>query len=263
MTYENLLKNVGSEGWANFLKPFMCPDDQGKCAFDETAARMRDAYKDPNKIVYPAIQNVFRAFREVPIEKVRIVLLGQDPYPKKNIANGLAFAVEPGTPIPQSLDAIYKAIQKDAYQGNDTQFTKRDGRLGRPNDTGEMNTWMEQGVLPLNTALTVEDSNPGSHSEWWAPLIQFIIDNIWRIKRNIIFMGWGGDARDMLEWKKLSDQSDDMLGQHKGANTFASFVLTHEHPSAAGRDKRPWLCDHFSRVNLIITCNNLGTPIQW
>lgn len=271
MEYSNLKTLVGDD-WADFLKPFMCPGADGSCPFDNIAAKIKDLYKLPQEQrPYPTSAQIWRCFKETPLNKVRVVLLGQDPYPKPGYANGLAFATDQKE-LPPSLLKINDAVARDVYQGNDPHER-----------TGDLTRWTSQGVLLLNAALTIGKiekngqwvADPGSHEEIWAPLINFIISNLWQVKRNLFFLAWGNKAKEAVRYEVLKDgMGDNGHGVVKGVNSFHAFLLTYEHPAAAVHreltDKKTnkdakvdWLCDHFSKVNLIIRINQLGDPIEW
>jgi uracil DNA glycosylase len=93
--------------------------------------------------------------------------------------------------------------------------------------------------------------------------MEWCVDNIWRIKRSLIFCGWGTNAKKLMIHRPTKDPGPDMMQTGHGVNMFYAFVLFHEHPSAAGRDQRKWDCTHFSHINNIIKINHLGEPIEW
>ncbi len=278
MTFENLVKQVG-EDWAHFLKPFMCPDDKGVCKFDAIADKLKPLYEAGH--VYPDKKNLFRAFRETPLDKVRVVLLGQDPYPKEGYANGLAFATDiPGKmaipkSLPPSLEAIYIAVEKDMYAGMDLTKPDRSNVIGKPQPDGTIRTWVSQGVLLLNTALTIGFTDrkgdgvlaatPGSHEELWKPFTDFVISNLWKVKRNLCYIAWGGKAKDFVKYELLGNDpiADNGYAYSKGVNVFHAFLSLSEHPAAALRANREWISDSFSKTNLFINLNHLGDPIEW
>lgn len=270
MKLENLVRSVG-EDWAQFLKPFMVGtnEDGTGCPYDSISAQVNDAYKvgasDPNAAVYPTPPNVFRAFRETPFEKVRVVILGQDPYARAGYATGVSFESGIEDPLPPALTQMYNAIEKDIYNGLDVRKNLRKGQLGRPDDSGTVNrTWMSQGVLMLNAALTVKKDNPNSHKDIWAPFIKWFLNNLWRLKRGVIYTAWGDESKTLVKYKPTNDAGPDGYGTAtEGVNMFFGFVLTDEHPVYASRQNRDWLCTHFSKINLIIKANHLGEPIEW
>lgn len=168
--------------------------------------------------IFPAKEEVFRALELCPIEKVKVVILGQDPYPTPGHAHGLAFSVKSGVPLPWSLKNIYK----------EANINKEDGNL---------ENWAKQGVLLLNTILTVEKGKPLSHKNLgWEKYTKNIIEQINRLERPVIFMLWGGNA------KKYGKIITNPL--HK--------VLTAGHPSPLSANKGHWFGNgHFEMVKEI------------
>jgi uracil-DNA glycosylase len=179
--------------------------------------------------VYPAPQDVFAAFKATPFEDVRVVILGQDPYFNPGEATGLAFAVPDGTPIPPSLRNILAELQSDV------------GVTARSDLTG----WARQGVLLLNTTLTVLQGEANSHEgHGWETFTDAVIRAISARKENVVFVLWGGAARDK---KRLIDTTN-----HK--------VIEAAHPKAWAKARDPLKGSKpFSRVNELLR----GEPIDW
>lgn len=203
-----------------------------------------DQYNDKNKTIFPIRENVFKAFKLTPYEKVRVVIVGQDPYPNCQVkaslvskdpiiipeANGLAFSVNKNIPTPRSLQNIFKAIETD---------------LRITNTNPDLSSWAEQGVLLLNTALTVELQRPKSHSKQWQPFMRRVIFKLNEHPNRLIFLLWGSEA------KKLRKQI------HK-----RHIILAASHPSPASPNKDFIECRHFSKVNEILTSKG-DAPINW
>lgn len=231
MQRETLIKHFGPE-WADFMAPFA-----GSEAFSTILDTLKKE-KAEGKVVYPEAAAVFRAFRETPLSQVRVVLLGQDPYPKEGYSTGIAFGHAKNLKIAPSLEKIVDAIEVDVYDG--LQFEK-------PNFDTTLESWTKQGILCLNTALTVVDQTPGSHAELWKPFTEFVIERLNTIGRNVIWLAWGAQSQNFA----------------KAVNVFEHFVFSHEHPAKAAREKKPWDCKHFSLVNACIIKNRLGETIKW
>ncbi len=179
------------------------------------------------KIVLPERDVQYRAFKETPYSKVKVVILGQDPYPTEGNATGLAFEVAPGKAVPQSLKNIYKEMDDD---------------FGSHHDLGTFHT--SQGVLLLNAALTVVRGSPGSHSTRWRPFTEAVIAALNR-KEKLVWMLWGARAqyfRPLLTNKKHC-------------------VLVAAHPSPLARGAF-FGCQHFTRCNEYLERNHMG-PIEW
>ena len=187
---------------------------------------------EKNISIYPPIQNIYSAFNLCSFTNTKLVIFGQDPYHQDTEANGLAFAVNKGNRIPPSLKNIYKEIK------NDIGFVV--------NDTGNLDEWAKQGVLLLNTSLTVEDSKPGSHSKiGWDNLINLVICKLNK-KGNVVFLLWGEKA---ITKRKLIDEN-------------TNYVLTAPHPSPLSSYRGFFGCCHFSKANKILL-KNYNQGISW
>lgn len=139
--------------------------------------------KQAGKTIYPKNADIFNAFAKTPFDKVKVVILGQDPYHGANQAHGLSFSVQRGIRIPPSLQNIYKELATD-IQG----FTI-------PN-TGDLTEWTEQGVLLLNATLTVQAANAGSHQKkGWEPFTDHVIQTISDKREHVVFILWGAYAQ--------------------------------------------------------------------
>jgi uracil-DNA glycosylase len=188
--------------------------------------------KHKGKIIYPPGALIFNAFEQTPFDKVRVVILGQDPYHGPNQAMGLCFSVPKGIAIPASLKNIYKELKRD---------------LGIPEvKHGDLTNWAHQGVFLLNAILTVEQNQPGSHSKiGWQLFTDAVIRKLSDQHRGIIFLLWGNYARSK---KQLIDER-------------YNIVLEAAHPSPLARDAFSG-CAHFSKVNDILS-NRGEKPINW
>ena len=171
------------ESWKSFLKA-----EFDKPYFRELSAFLHEEYE--NKTIYPRKELVFRAFAS-DLNGVKVVILGQDPYHTPGAAEGLAFSVPSGQPVPPSLVNIYKEIDAD---------------IGRhANQNGSLAAWQKQGVLLLNTVLTVEAHKPKSHAgRGWETFTTATIEYLNRERPHLVFMLWGRDARNK---KSLVDTS--------------------------------------------------------
>lgn len=192
---------------------------------------VRHAYRTTQ--CFPPAGQIFRAFDLCPFDKVRVVIIGQDPYHDFNQAHGLCFSVQEGVPIPPSLVNIYKEIQRD---------------LGKPIPTsGNLTHWAEQGVLLLNATLTVEAHRAGSHQgKGWEELTDAAIQALNSKRSNIVFMLWGSYA------------------QRKGQfiDRDRHLVLTTVHPSPLSAYRGFIGCGHFSQANAYLQQHGQA-PINW
>lgn len=185
------------------------------------------------KTIYPLPKQIFHAFDMTPFEKVKVVILGQDPYHGRGQAHGLCFSVNKGIAIPPSLQNIYKEIHDD---------------LGLPIPShGNLDGWAEQGVLLLNAVLTVRAGQPTSHSgKGWEYFTDAAIKAISDQKEGVVFLLWGNFAKSK---RVLIDEK-----KH--------FVLTAAHPSPFSAYSGFFGCKHFSRANELL--EKAGqTPIDW
>ena len=182
------------------------------------------------KIVLPEPKNFFRAFDLCELNKVKVVIIGQDPYHTPGVPNGLAFSVNKNQKLPPSLINIFRELESD---------------LGIKNSSGDLSAWSRQGVLLLNTSLSVCAGLPASHSNiGWENFTNAAIGEIQK-KKNIIFLLWGKHAQQ----KKAFIQKD-------------NFVLEAAHPSPLSANNGFFGCNHFSKTNNLLT--SLGSdPIDW
>jgi uracil-DNA glycosylase len=189
--------------------------------------------KAQGKIIYPPGPLIFNAFNTTPFDKVKVVLLGQDPYHGPGQAHGLCFSVQNGIALPPSLVNIYKELHDD---------------IGIPiPKTGNLTRWAEQGVFLLNASLTVRAGDPMSHSKvGWAEFTDVVIKIISSQKRNVVFLLWGKFAQDK---QGLIDET-----KHH--------VLKAAHPSPFSADKGFFGCRHFSKANNFLMKDGLD-PIDW
>lgn len=196
------------------------------------SAFLRDE-KAAGKTIYPKGSLIFNALNTTPIHQVKVVILGQDPYHGPNQAHGLSFSVQPNVKIPPSLVNIYKEL-------------KRDLNIDPPTH-GCLQAWAEQGVLLLNTSLTVEASKAGSHSkQGWQPFTDRIIQEVSKHCGSVVFMLWGSHAQSKIP---LIDQTKHL-------------VLSSAHPSPLSAHRGFLGNGHFSKANFFLTQRGIA-PIHW
>ena len=214
------------ESWRQVLQP-----EFDKPYFELLTHFVRQAYRTTQ--CFPPAGQIFRAFDLCPVDKVRVVIIGQDPYHDVNQAHGLCFSVQDGVPAPPSLVNIYKELQRD---------------LGKPiPSSGNLTHWAEQGVLLLNATLTVEAHKAGSHQgKGWEELTDAAIQALNRQREHIVFMLWGSYA------------------QRKGQfiDRRRHLVLTAVHPSPLSAYRGFIGCGHFSQANAYLQQHGLS-PIVW
>ncbi len=214
-----------TENWFNMLK-----DEFNKPYFISLQKFLDNEYK--NYEIYPKIENIFNSLNLVKYENVKVVILGQDPYHEPGQAHGLAFSVESGL-LPPSLQNIYKELNSD---------------LSIPiSKSGNLTPWAKQGVLLLNTVLTVRRGQANSHKDkGWENLTTKIIELLNKRGKPIVFILWGGQAKKMAE--KITNKNH--------------LVLTSAHPSPLSAYNGFFGCKHFSKTNEFLIKNN-QTPINW
>lgn len=215
------------DGWKEVLK-----EEFGKGYFQQIATFIK-AEKALGKTIYPPGSLIFNAFYKTPFDKVKVVLLGQDPYHNPGQAHGLSFSVPTGIAKPPSLVNIFKELQDDT------------GIL--PPSHGNLEKWAEQGVLLLNATLTVRQNEPGSHSRiGWIEFTDAVIRKISGEKKGVVFLLWGKFAQDK---QGLVDET-----KHH--------VLKAAHPSPFSAERGFFGCRHFSKTNELLMQQG-DTPIDW
>lgn len=212
--------------WLAVLQP-----EFSKPYYRELYETVKKEYRDYR--VYPDSGDLFNAFHLTPLNNVKVVIIGQDPYHNAGQAHGLCFSVKPGIETPPSLVNIYKELQSD---------------LGcYIPDNGYLTKWAEQGVLLLNTVLTVRAHQANSHRGiGWETFTDAVISALNKEDRPIVFLLWGAPAQKKKQ----------MLNNPK------HFVLEAPHPSPLSAYRGFFGCRHFSRANAFLERNGLS-PIDW
>ena len=189
--------------------------------------------KAAHKVIYPHSSHWFRAFELTPLEQVKVVILGQDPYHGPNQAHGLCFSVRPGVPTPPSLQNIYKELAADVGTS--------------PVNHGFLESWARQGVMLLNSVLTVEQGNAGSHrNRGWETFTDRAIQVINEYCSGVVFLLWGSYAQ-----KKASFVD---RGKH--------LVLHAPHPSPLSAHRGFFGTRHFSQANAFLQERG-AAPVDW
>jgi uracil-DNA glycosylase len=217
---------VIEEQWGITLK-----DEFDKLYFSELKAFLIEERKKYR--IFPPGTLIFNAFNQTPFDKVRVVLLGQDPYHGFGQAHGLCFSVPQGIPKPPSLMNIFTELQSD---------------LGIPIPShGDLTSWASQGVLLLNATMTVRENQAGSHQgKGWETFTDAAIMQLSKLRDGLIFVLWGNYA---IAKKEIIDRS-----RH--------FILTAPHPSPLSANRGFFGCRHFSQINNLL--KQMGKePINW
>jgi uracil-DNA glycosylase len=217
-----LIERLKPSGWADKFKSFIQSSD-----FDnilETLYKQREE----GKRFTPPLKHVFNAFQNCPLNDLKIVVIGQDPYPQFGVADGMAFSCGITMKPQPSLRNMFEAIEQTVYQ----EFpTYQDPNLAR---------WANQGVLLLNTALTCEVDKIGSHVNLWHDFTMYVLDMLNLTSSGLIFMLLGKQAQEL----------EPFIGQNH-------YILKASHPASAAYTKTVWDCsDVFNKANEIIKGNN-------
>lgn len=224
------------ESWKPFLE-----SEFKKPYFKDLSSFLAKEYQ--TKIIFPPKQKVFRAF-STDLDKVTVVILGQDPYHTPKAAHGLAFSVPDNQPIPPSLQNIYKEIEDDLSQ---YRSKKEQDEAKKRHLSGNLMEWQKQGVLLLNNTLTVEAHKAGSHrGHGWEIFTEATIRYLSKTRNHLVFLLWGRDARSK---KAYIDETKHL-------------VLEAPHPSPLSAYSGFFGCKHFSQCNKFLSSHNLP-EINW
>lgn len=216
------------EGWKKQLAP-----EFDKPYFKELTDMVKSEYANPGVRVFPPAKNIFAAFDTTPFDKVKVVIIGQDPYHGEGQANGLAFSVNPGVAFPPSLRNIFKEVSADTAAP-----TPPDGDLSR---------WARQGVLMLNSTLTVREHQPKSHAgKGWEQFTDAAVKALNDHREHLVFLLWGSDA---IRKGAVIDRNKHL-------------VLTSPHPSPLSASRGFFGNHHFSTANRYLEQHG-ESPIIW
>lgn len=215
------------ESWKAILK-----QEFSKSYFQQIAAHLKTE-KATKTVIYPTGSLIFNAFYQTPFHKVKVVILGQDPYHGIGQAMGLCFSVPDGIALPPSLQNIFKELHSDIG-------------MSIPN-TGNLIPWAKQGVFLLNAVLTVRANEAASHSKiGWTNFTDEVIKKISDERKNIVFLLWG----------KFAQEKQVLIDETKHT------ILKAAHPSPLSAYNGFFGCKHFSRTNEILVKNGI-VPINW
>lgn len=214
-----------TKSWANLLK-----DEFEKPYFKQLQSFLVEEYSKYD--IYPEMSNIFNALNAVKYEDVKVVIIGQDPYHEPNQAHGLAFSVQDGIALPPSLVNIYKEIEDDLQIKCD--------------QSGNLLRWAKQGVLLLNTTLTVRRGQANSHrGHGWETFTNEVIKLLSKRQDPMVFILWGSNAQAF---------APEISKQH--------LILKAPHPSPLSAYRGFFGCKHFSKANKFLT-DHKKTPIDW
>lgn len=215
-----------TKNWYELLKPELISQQ-----FKNLQDFLTEEYN--TKKIYPTPENVFNALNLVKYNDVKVVIIGQDPYHQPGQAHGLSFSVQNGIKLPPSLVNIYKEIENE---------------IGKKSCTnGDLTAWAKQGVLLLNSVLTVRDSQPNSHKNMgWEKITSSVVELLSKREKPVVFLLWGANA----------------IAIGKNIDRSKHLVLTCAHPSPLSAYNGFFGCNHFVKANEFLIKNN-ETPIEW
>ena len=225
-----LIEKLRPSGWANKLKGFIQSSDFDKIL--DTLYKLRE----DGKRFTPPLKQVFRAFEECPVDKLKVIMIGQDPYPYLGVADGLAFSCSMTDKVQPSLKNIFEAIDATVYPEQSIEHNP------------DLTRWANQGVLLLNSALTCQVDKVGSHYAVWQEFIAYTMDILNYTDSGLIFVLMGKQAQEL----------ESMIGDHH-------HIIKVSHPASAAYTKTVWDCgDMFNECNKIINGQNGPTfKITW
>lgn len=216
-----------NQSWNKALKPYFETKE-----WQILSEFIDSEYK--NKTIYPDKKDIFSAFEMTSFNKVSVVIIGQDPYYRPHQAHGLSFSVPDGISLPSSLKNIYKEIESDL-------------NIVKDRSNGNLESWARQGILLLNSCLSVEAGNPESHTgKGWEEFTNYVIQKISDEREHIVFLLWGNYAK---EKGSIIDRSKHL-------------VLESSHPSPLGAHRGFIGCKHFSKTNNYLMKRN-KKEIKW
>lgn len=227
---EKLIKKFEGTGWDIKLRSFIKSDDFSKI--------INNLYnqREEGKRFTPPLKYVFRAFEECSLDKLKVVIIGQDVYPHLGVADGIAFSCSLTGKAQPSLKNILKEVNKTVYNEENVS------------EDVDLKRWANQGVLMLNTALTCQIDKVGSHYDIWKDFVAYVIDMLNLTNSGIIFILFGAKAQEL----------ESLIGENH-------YVLKATHPASAVYTGGTWDCnDVFNKANAIIEkCNGKEYKIQW
>lgn len=217
-----LIEKLTPSGWSTKLRTFIQSSD-----FDKILDNLLQE-RDAGKRFTPPLKVVFRAFEECPEKDLKIVMIGQDPYPHMGVADGIAFSCGLTQKPQPSLKNMFEAIEETVFQGYPTH------------QNPDLTRWANQGVLMLNSALTTQMDKVGTHYHIWQDFIMYLLDMLSLTNSGLIFILFGAKAQEL----------ESVIGQNH-------YILKASHPASAAYTKTTWDCnDVFNKANEIIAKNN-------
>jgi uracil-DNA glycosylase len=225
---QKMFDKLEPNGWGRIFKSFIFSSE-----FDDILNKLYTLSQEDKRFT-PPLKQVFRAFEECPYDKLQVVIIGQDPYPQLGVADGISFSCSNTNKLQPSLKFILQEVDRTVYNGH------------LVSDELDLARWSNQGILMLNTALTVEVGKIGSHYNIWKPFTAYLLDWLNNYNPGLIYVYMGKKAE---EWSDLT------------TNTQYKFFV--KHPASAAYNGSKWDSDDiFNKISSIVT-NTTGNIITW
>jgi uracil-DNA glycosylase len=225
---QKMFDKLEPSGWGRVFKSFIFSSE-----FDDILNKLWTLSQEDKRFT-PPLKQVFRAFEECPYDSLKVVIVGQDPYPQLGVADGVSFSCSNTGRLQPSLKYILGEVNRTVYNGHEVSTDV------------DLTRWANQGVLMLNTALTTEVGKIGSHYDIWKPFTAYLLDWLSNYNTGVIYVYMGKKAE---EWSVLT-----------GDNNYKFYV---KHPASAAYSGGKWDCmDVFNKISSIVETNS-GTTITW
>jgi uracil-DNA glycosylase len=225
---QKMFDKLEPSGWGRVFKSFIFSSE-----FDDILNKLWTLSQEDKRFT-PPLKQVFRAFEECPYDSLKVVIVGQDPYPQLGVADGVSFSCSNTGRLQPSLKYILGEVNRTVYNGHEVSTDV------------DLTRWANQGVLMLNTALTTEVGKIGSHYDIWKPFTAYLLDWLSNYNTGVIYVYMGKKAE---EWSVLT-----------GDNNYKFYV---KHPASAAYSGGKWDCmDVFNKISSIVETNS-GTTIIW
>ena len=225
---QKMFNKLEPSGWGRVFKSFIFSSD-----FDDIITRLYTLSQEGKRFT-PPLKQVFRAFEECPYDKLQVVFIGQDPYPQLGVADGVSFSCSNTGKAQPSIRFILEEVNRTVYNGHTVS------------EDVDLSRWSNQGILMLNTALTVEVDKIGSHYDIWRKFTAYLLDWLSSYNPGLIYVYMGKKAE---EWSELT------------TNTEYKFMV--KHPASAAYNGSKWDSDNvFNKISSIVT-NTTGNIITW
>jgi uracil-DNA glycosylase len=225
---QKMFTKLGPSGWDRIFKSFVFSSD-----FDDILTKLYTLSQEDKRFT-PPLKQVFRAFEECPYDKLQVVIVGQDPYPQLGVADGISFSCGNTGKLQPSLKYILGEVNRTVYNGHPVS------------EDVDLTRWSNQGILMLNTALTVEVGKIGSHYDIWKPFTAYMLDYLNNHNKELIYVYMGKKAE---EWSVLTGDNN--------------YKFTVKHPASAAYNGSKWDSnDIFNKISKLVEENN-GQKITW